>query len=72
MTKHVEIDKDVLGGRPVFPGTRVPIAALLDYLLDGDSIDEFLVDFPSVRREQAIGLLGEMGREMLNLAKDAA
>jgi hypothetical protein len=47
----------VLGGLPVFRGTRVPARALLEYLAAGDSLETFLDDFPSVRREQALALL---------------
>ena len=46
-------DPDILGGTPVFVGTRVPVQSLLDYLRNGDTLDAFLADFPSVRREQA-------------------
>ncbi|MEH2343090.1 MAG: DUF433 domain-containing protein [Nostoc sp.] len=52
----VHSDPDILGGTPVFVGTRVPIKTLLDYLEAGDSLDEFLDHFPSVSREQAIAL----------------
>jgi uncharacterized protein (DUF433 family) len=48
---------DVMGGTPVFAGTRVPVQTLLDYLEAGDSIDEFLAGFPSVSREQVIRFL---------------
>ena len=48
---------DVMGGAPVFSGTRVPVQTLLDYLGAGDSIDEFLAGFPSVSREQVIAFL---------------
>ncbi len=47
----------VMGGAPVFSGTRVPVQTLLDYLEAGDSIDEFLEGFPSVSREQVIDFL---------------
>jgi uncharacterized protein (DUF433 family) len=47
----------ILGGIPVFTGTRVPVSTLMDYLEGGDSIDLFLYDFPSVRREQVIAFL---------------
>jgi uncharacterized protein (DUF433 family) len=47
----------VMGGAPVFTGTRVPVQTLLDYLEAGDSIDEFLEGFPSVSREQVIAFL---------------
>ncbi|MBE9000119.1 MULTISPECIES: DUF433 domain-containing protein [unclassified Nostoc] len=52
-SRLVHSDPDILGGTPVFVGTRVPIKTLLDYLEAGDSLDEFLDHFPSVSREQA-------------------
>ena len=48
---------DVLGGTPVFTGTRVPVRTLLDYLEAGQPLDDFLTDFPTVSREQAVGVL---------------
>ncbi len=48
-----------MGGTPVFAGTRVPVQTLIDYLEGGDSIDDFLEGFPSVRREQVISFLEE-------------
>lgn len=48
---------DVMGGTPVFSGTRVPVQTLLDYLEAGESIDDFLTGFPSVSREQVIRFL---------------
>jgi uncharacterized protein (DUF433 family) len=48
---------DIMGGAPVFAGTRVPVQTLLDYLEAGDSIDDFLTGFPSVTRSQVIALL---------------
>lgn len=48
---------DVMSGTPVFVGTRVPARTLLDYIEAGDSVDEFLEDFPGVKREQAIQFL---------------
>ena len=50
---------EVMGGTPVFRGTRVPVQTLLDYLEAGDSIDEFLAGFPSVSRAQVIAFLEE-------------
>lgn len=50
-------NKEILGGTPVFKGTRVPITALWDYLKAGDTVEDFLDDFPSVKREQAIALI---------------
>lgn len=54
----INIDQAILGGTPVFNGTRVPIESLFDHLEDGVSLDEFLEDFPTVSREQAIQVLG--------------
>jgi len=56
---------DVMGGTPVFAGTRVPIENLLDYLEGGESIDEFLEGFPSVTREQVITFLEETKARVL-------
>lgn len=50
-------DPAVMGGTPVFCGTRVPVQALLDYLEAGETIDDFLEGFPSVTREQIIAFL---------------
>ena len=52
-------DPDILGGEPVFSGTRVPFQALIDYLEGGETLDEFLDDFPTVSRETAIAALEE-------------
>ena len=52
-------DPDILSGQPVFRGTRVPFQALLDYLEGGDTLDEFLEQYPGVTREQAIAALEE-------------
>lgn len=53
----ISCSPDVMGGAPVFSGTRVPVQTLLDYLEAGDSIDEFLAGFPSVTRGQVIDFL---------------
>jgi uncharacterized protein (DUF433 family) len=53
----VHSDPDILGGTPVFVGTRVPVQALIDYIKGGHPLDEFLNDFPTVTREQAISAL---------------
>jgi len=53
----IHSDPDILGGTPVFVGTRVPARTLLDCLEAGESLDEFLDDFPSVTRAQAIAAL---------------
>ena len=55
----VSRDPDVMGGAPVFAGTRVPVQTLLDYLEAGESIDDFLGGFPTVTRKQIIAFLEE-------------
>jgi uncharacterized protein (DUF433 family) len=60
----IEVKPDVLGGVPVFSGTRVPVKTLIDSLEAGDSIDLFLYDFPSVARKQVVAFL-EMTKERL-------
>ena len=60
---------EIMGGEPVFAGTRVPIKTLTDYLEGGDSIDVFVDHFPSVSRDQAIAFL-EVARERLCAAVD--
>ncbi len=52
-------DPEVMGGTPVFCGTRVPLQTLIEYLEAGDSIDQFLEGFPAVTREQVIAFLEE-------------
>ena len=56
---------DILGGTPVFVGTRVPVQALFDYLKGGETLDEFLDQFPSVTRAQAEGLLQFLKESLL-------
>jgi uncharacterized protein (DUF433 family) len=60
----VHRDPEILGGTPVFVGTRVPIKILFDYLEAGDSLEVFLDEFPSVTRAQAVAAL-ELAREVL-------
>lgn len=55
--KIVTRNKDILGGTPVFRGTRVPVKALWDHLKAGDTVEDFLEGYPSVERDQAIALL---------------
>jgi len=59
MSKVVTQDPEILGGEPVFVGTRVPVKSLFDHLEAGDSIEDFLDGFPSVKRELVIALLEE-------------
>ena len=61
----VKIDPEIMSGAPCFAGTRVPIQNLIDYLEGGDSIDDFLEDFPSVQREQVISFLEEAKESVL-------
>jgi len=56
----VESSPDILGGTPVFRGTRVPVTTLFDYLAAGDPLERFLDHFPTVKREQAVALLDEL------------
>lgn len=60
----VQISEQILGGTPVFTGTRVPFQTFLDYLEGGYSIDEFLEDFPTVKKDQVIHILESLKREM--------
>ena len=57
-------DQDILGGTPVFRGTRVPFQALLDYLEGGQTLDEFLDDFPTVSKDAAVAAL-EFAKSLL-------
>ena len=71
MLKHssiVGISSEVMGGAIVFAGTRVPVETLLDYLKAGESIDDFLDGFPTVSREQVVGLLEVIGKQLVNIA----
>jgi uncharacterized protein (DUF433 family) len=71
MPRLIHRDPDILGGTPVFAGTRVPVQTLLDYLEAGDSLNEFLDHFPSVSREQAVAAL-ELAKEILITHADTA
>jgi uncharacterized protein (DUF433 family) len=53
----VNVDPEIMSGTPVFEGTRVPVAALIDNLADGVSLDEFLENFPTVTRDQAVAII---------------
>jgi uncharacterized protein (DUF433 family) len=68
----VTIDPEIMSGAPFFAGTRVPVRNLLDYLEGGDSLDEFLEDFPGVSREQAIAFLEQSAAAMLGKISEAA
>lgn len=63
----ISASPEVMGGTPVFTGTRVPVQTLLDYLKAGESIDDFLDGFPTVTREQVIALLEEAGKQLVGM-----
>lgn len=67
----VHSDPEVLGGTPVFAGTRVPAQSLFEYLEAGDSLDDFLRQFPSVRREQAVAALDYARKVVVTSARPA-
>ncbi len=63
----INTSPEIMGGTPVFTGTRVPVQTLLDYLKAGESIDDFLDGFPTVTREQVIALLEEAGKQLVGM-----
>ena len=65
LTGVVHCDPEIMGGTPVFVGTRVPVQTLLTYLEKGETLEEFLDNFPTVSREQAVAFLEEAGRALL-------
>ena len=69
--KLIERDPEKLGGTPVFAGTRVPIQNLFDCLAGGESLEEFLDQFPTVTRDQVLGVL-EVSKRMLLAEHEAA
>lgn len=67
----VSIDREVMGGTPCFIGTRVPIQTLLDYIEAGDSIDEFLEDFPTVGHDKVVAYLEDSASLLIREATHA-
>jgi uncharacterized protein (DUF433 family) len=65
-SRIIHSDPEIMSGTPVFVGTRVPVKNLIDYLEGGDTIDDFLDGFPTVRREQVIEFLREAERLMIS------
>ena len=63
----ISVSPEIMGGTPVFAGTRVPVQTLLDYLKAGESIDDFLDGFPTVTREQVIALIEEAGKQLIGV-----
>jgi uncharacterized protein (DUF433 family) len=62
----VTVDPEVMSGKPVFAGTRVPVDTLIGYVLDGNTLDEFLEDFPTVKREDAVKVLEYANQSLLH------
>ena len=60
----INIDPETMGGTPVFTGTRVPVEALFDYIETGETLNEFLENFPSVNRDHAIEVLKMAGKSI--------
>ena len=71
MGKPIHSDPEILGGTPVFVGTRVPARYLIEYAEAGETIDQFLQSFPSVEREQAIEALEQAGEALISSARAA-
>ncbi|HEX8245277.1 MAG TPA: DUF433 domain-containing protein [Longimicrobium sp.] len=67
----VHSDPEILGGTPVFVGTRVPLQNLIDYLSAGDSLEDFLRSFPTVTREQAVAALAQAAEALEHVARAA-
>jgi uncharacterized protein (DUF433 family) len=74
MSSHaiVHSDPNIVSGEPVFVGTRVPVRNLLDWIEGGHTLDEFLDNFPSVTREQAVAFLEQATAAFLSNIRDAA
>lgn len=71
MSSVIDINPEIMGGTPVFKGTRVPIQNLFDYIEGDESLEEFLDDFPSVTRQQVIQLLEDLKAQAINPPKAA-
>jgi uncharacterized protein (DUF433 family) len=71
MQSVVTSSREIMSGTPVFAGTRVPVQTLIDYLEGGDSIDDFLEGFPTVKREQVIAFLEEVKERVISPKKVA-
>ena len=71
MFAEIQIDPEIMSGTPVFKGTRVPIQTLFDYLEGESTIDEFIVDFPTVKKAQVIRLLEYLKTQAIHPSKAA-
>ena len=65
-SKIINVDPEIMSGTPVFYGTRVPVKNLFDYLESGETLEQFLDDFPSVKKKQAVGILETAERSLTN------
>jgi uncharacterized protein (DUF433 family) len=72
MDSPIRIDPEVMSGTPCFAGTRVPVQSLFDYLAHGHPLEEFLEDFPTVTREQALAVVKLAGDRLLSPSGTAA
>ncbi|NIP38694.1 MAG: DUF433 domain-containing protein [Candidatus Dadabacteria bacterium] len=71
MSSVISVDPAVMGGTPVFKGTRVPVQTLFDYIEGDETIEEFLDDFPTVKKEQVINLLEELKQQAIDPSRAA-
>ena len=71
MFDRITFDPEIMGGTPVFKGTRVPIQTLFDYIEGESTIDEFIVDFPTVKKPQVIRLLEHLKTQAIHPSKAA-
>jgi len=69
MSNLITVNKEILGGTPVFTGTRVPVKNLFDYLETGEPLEEFLIDFPSVTKEQAVAVITAAEQLLLTVSQ---
>jgi uncharacterized protein (DUF433 family) len=67
----IQNDSEILSGTPCFSGTRVPVATLMDYLKAGDRVDDFLDDFPTVKRDQVVAVLEIANQAVTDYARSA-
>ncbi|MDE2795911.1 MAG: DUF433 domain-containing protein [Gemmatimonadota bacterium] len=67
--KPIDSNLDILGGTPVFPGTRVPVRILMEHLEAGDRLDDFLDDYPTATREQTVELLERATAQLVGDAR---
>ena len=63
------INKDIQSGQPVFTGTRVPVKSLFDYISTGETLEDYLEDYPSVKRSQALALLEMTGKLFISTSQ---